>query len=121
MPPASRPVPSPLRRPSSSYPSQQKVLDVEMAKDGLDLYFADKNTAASFVSFLGTVVPTRTKTSRKLVSEDRRNNIHRNQHTIVVEIAPLCKVCVVVWCELSSAVGKYRSIRLCLPCCSLSP
>ncbi len=33
-----------------------------------------QNTATSFVSFLGTVVPIRTKTSRKLVSEDRRNN-----------------------------------------------
>jgi hypothetical protein len=51
-----------------------------------------QNTATSFVSFLGTVVPIRSKTSRKLVSEDRRNNVHRNQHTMVVEIAPLCKV-----------------------------
>lgn len=34
----------------------------------------------------------RSKTSRKLVSEDRKNNVHRNQWTLVVEIAPLCKV-----------------------------
>lgn len=99
---------------------QRKVLDVELAKDGMDIYFADKvryppasppdvdrlqhrrlvdqplrtlqNTAVSFVSFLGTIAPLRTRTSRKLVSEDRKNNIHRNQHTLVVEIAPLCKV-----------------------------
>lgn len=70
---------------------QSRVLDIDLAKDGMDLYFSCKNTASSFVAFLGTVVPTRSKTSRKLVSEDRRNNIHRNQHTMVVEIAPLCK------------------------------
>lgn len=70
---------------------QSKVLDIELEKDGMNLYFAEKHAATAFVAFLGTVVPARSKVSRKLISEDRRNNVHRNQHTMVVEIAPLCK------------------------------
>jgi len=70
---------------------ESKVLDIELAKDGLDLYFTDKNTAVQFLSFLQAVVPMRTKTSRKLVSEDRQNNVHRSQWSMAVEIVPLCK------------------------------
>ena len=70
---------------------ESKVLDIELVKDGLDLYFSDKNTAVQFLSFLQAVVPMRTKTSRKLVSEDRQNNVHRSQWSMAVEIVPLCK------------------------------
>lgn len=70
---------------------QDQVLDVQLAKDGMDLYFGQKHEAQQFSAFLSTVVPSRSKISRKLVSEDRQNNQHHSQHTMVVEIVPLCK------------------------------
>lgn len=35
--------------------------------------------AQQFVAFLSSIVPQRSKASRKVVSEDRQNNSHNNQ------------------------------------------
>ncbi|KDO28008.1 hypothetical protein SPRG_20358 [Saprolegnia parasitica CBS 223.65] len=50
-----------------------------------------KNAAERFASFLSQHVPLRTKTTRKHISTDVRNNTANVKLTIVAEIAPLCK------------------------------
>ncbi|EKU21426.1 60s ribosomal export protein, partial [Nannochloropsis gaditana CCMP526] len=58
---------------------ESKILDMELTRHGMDLYFGDKNTALQFLAFLQTAVPMRSKTTRKLIAEDRQNNVHRSQ------------------------------------------
>ncbi|TFJ87036.1 hypothetical protein NSK_001370 [Nannochloropsis salina CCMP1776] len=70
---------------------ESKILDMELTRHGMDLYFGDKNTALQFLAFLQTAVPMRSKTTRKLIAEDRQNNVHRSQWSMAVDIVPLCK------------------------------
>jgi len=66
-------------------------LSIETFGDGMDFYFPDKGKAARFISFLENVVPTKVKTSKKLISTDDKSNISNYKYTNYVEICPLCK------------------------------
>eukprot|EP00980_Cylindrotheca_fusiformis_P008923 scaffold1900_cov123-Cylindrotheca_fusiformis.AAC.49 len=66
-------------------------LSIETFRDGMDFYFPDKGKAARFISFLENVVPTKVKTSKKLISTDDKSNISNFKYTNLVEICPLCK------------------------------
>jgi nonsense-mediated mRNA decay protein 3 len=66
-------------------------LKIEIFKDGMDFYFAERNTGARFVSFLESVCPCRSKTSKKLISTDDKSNTANIKFTHLVEICPLCK------------------------------
>jgi nonsense-mediated mRNA decay protein 3 len=50
-------------------------LSIEAFRDGMDFYFPDKQKAARFLSFLENVVPMKTKTSKKLIGTDDKNNV----------------------------------------------
>lgn len=66
-------------------------LKIEIFKDGMDFYFADRNGGARFVSFLESVCPCRSKTSKKLISTDDKSNTQNIKYTHLVEICPICK------------------------------
>lgn len=66
-------------------------LSIETFRDGMDFYFPDKGKAARFISFLENAVPTKIKTSKKLISTDIKSNISNFKYTNYVEICPLCK------------------------------
>ena len=46
------------------------MIDVKVAKEGVDLYFKNKTHAHRVVSFINTIFPTTTKTSKKLIGTD---------------------------------------------------
>lgn len=66
-------------------------LSIETFRDGMDFYFPDKGKAARFISFLENVVPTKVKTSKKLIGTDDKSNVSNFKYTNFVEICPLCK------------------------------
>jgi len=66
-------------------------LSIETFQDGMDFYFPDKGKAARFISFLENAVPTKLKTSKKLIGTDDKSNISNYKYTNYVEICPLCK------------------------------
>ncbi|KAG7346872.1 NMD3 family protein [Nitzschia inconspicua] len=66
-------------------------LSIETFRDGMDFYFPDKGKAARFISFLENVVPTKMKTSKKLIGTDDKSNVSNFKYTSLVEICPLCK------------------------------
>jgi len=66
-------------------------LSIETFRDGMDFYFPDKGKAARFISFLENVVPTKIKTSKKLIGTDDKSNVSNYKYTNYVEICPLCK------------------------------
>lgn len=57
----------------------------------MDFYFPDKGKAARFISFLENAVPTKLKTSKKLIGTDDKSNVSNYKYTSYVEICPLCK------------------------------
>jgi len=66
-------------------------LSIETFQDGMDFYFPDKGKAARFISFLENAVPTKMKTSKKLIGTDDKSNVSNYKYTNYVEICPLCK------------------------------
>lgn len=67
------------------------MLDVTVVKHGLDLYFKNKNQCERVVEFITNRLPTRVKTSKKLISSDVHNNTQRYEHVYLVEVAALVK------------------------------
>lgn len=61
----------------------------------MDFYFQSKNQALRFIEFLNGNVPTKMKYSRKLVSADKSDNTANFKHNFLIDIVPICKVCVV--------------------------
>jgi len=66
-------------------------LSIETFQDGMDFYFPDRGKAARFISFLENSVPTKMKTSKKLIGTDDKSNVSNYKYTSYVEICPLCK------------------------------
>lgn len=67
------------------------AVSVTGVSTGIDFGFADRSPALKFAEFMSTVVPTRAKTSKQLVSSDIKSNTFNYKFTISVEIAPICK------------------------------
>lgn len=59
--------------------------------DGLDFFFDHRSKAAHFIDFLRDVVPIRSKSSKRLISQDYHNNTTRYKYTHYAEIAGPCK------------------------------
>jgi len=93
--------------------AHERALSIESFRDGMDFFFAERNQAAAFTSFLEGVCPVRVKKSKKLVSADNHSNIFHFKYTTNVEIIPLCKDDLVL---LPKVLAKNLSdiSRLCL-------
>jgi nonsense-mediated mRNA decay protein 3 len=66
-------------------------LKIEVFKDGMDFYFGERNSGMRFCNFIESVAPCQTKSSKKLISTDDKNNCANIKYTYLVEIIPLCK------------------------------
>lgn len=71
--------------------AQRGCLSIESCRDGMDFYFGERCKASRFISFLESVVPIRSKSSKKLISMDDKNNVANYKHTHFLELCPLCK------------------------------
>eukprot|EP01039_Chlorochromonas_danica_P004673 gene4673-5120_t len=65
------------------------MIDVRVVKDGLDLFFRNKNQADKVQDYLVSHLPVRCKASKKLVSRDLQSNVSRYEYTTTIEIVPL--------------------------------
>ncbi len=67
------------------------ALSIEVFKDGMDFYFAERGKGERFIDFLEDEVPMKVKKSKKLIGTDVKSNISNYKFTSLVEICPLCK------------------------------
>lgn len=67
------------------------IQDLTVVKEGIDMYFKERQLAEKVIDFLSANFPTRSKTSKKLVSMDGKSNIAHCEYTVLLEVAPLCK------------------------------
>lgn len=54
--------------------AHSNTVNIKMAHDGIDFYYAQKQDARRLVDFLTAVVPCRTQTAQELITHDPRNN-----------------------------------------------
>lgn len=59
--------------------------------DGIDFQYSSRADSAKLTKFVSTTIVSRTKKSDTLISHDERNNKSNTKHTIVMELAPICK------------------------------
>ena len=71
--------------------AHKDAINMKEAKDGLDFFFAHKNSAEKFVDFLTSVTPVRTKKASELISEDIHTSKKSYKFSFSCEILPLCK------------------------------
>eukprot|EP01006_Ploeotia_vitrea_P039272 TRINITY_DN66326_c8_g9_i1.p1 TRINITY_DN66326_c8_g9~~TRINITY_DN66326_c8_g9_i1.p1 ORF type:complete len:603 (-),score=332.96 TRINITY_DN66326_c8_g9_i1:27-1682(-) len=91
-----------------------KAIGVKEMPDGLDFYWSSRGDANAMIQFLQSVVPTRLKQSKRLISSDASNNTHRFKYTIFIELAPICKDDLVVLdARQASALGGVSQVLLC--------
>lgn len=89
-------------------------LNIKQVHEGLDFYYANKQHAKRMVDFLNTVVPSKMKTSERLVSHDIRNNTYNYKSTYSVELVPICKndiVCLPL--KVARSLGNISQIAIC--------
>jgi len=71
--------------------AHEKCSGVEQVPAGVDFNFLERSHALKFIDFLGSVVPTRSKAAKQLVSEDIHTANKNFKFTYAVEIVPLCR------------------------------
>lgn len=71
--------------------AHRECTNIKSQPDGLDFFFQHRNHAVAFVDFLGSIMPTRSKTSEQLLSKDIHSGTASYKFTFSVELVPLCK------------------------------
>lgn len=70
---------------------RKHVLQIDTTKNGFDFYFLNIVHANLFSSYLQRAAPMRIRATKKLVSEDFKNNTAHMKHTVVCDLVPFCR------------------------------
>eukprot|EP00948_MAST-09A_sp_MAST-9A-sp1_P000102 g102.t1 len=93
--------------------AHEHAINIRAIRNGLDFFFAERSKANQFISFLQTVIPCRSKSSRQLISQDKNNGVDTYKFTFAVEIVPLCKFDVVCLpTKLANDLGTMNNVAL---------
>ncbi|NXG75296.1 NMD3 protein, partial [Baryphthengus martii] len=93
----------------------QNTLRIKEIHDGLDFYYSSKQQAQKMVDFLQCTVPSRSKSSQRLISHDIHSNVYNYKSTFSVEIVPICKDNVVCLSpKLAQSLGNMGQICVCI-------
>ncbi|NWQ81419.1 NMD3 protein, partial [Columbina picui] len=92
----------------------QNTLRIKEIHDGLDFYYSSKQQAQKMVDFLQCTVPSRSKSSQRLISHDIHSNVYNYKSTFSVEIVPICKDNIVCLSpKLAQSLGNMSQICVC--------
>eukprot|EP00594_Rhizosolenia_setigera_P006006 CAMPEP_0178950804 /NCGR_PEP_ID=MMETSP0789-20121207/6858_1 /TAXON_ID=3005 /ORGANISM="Rhizosolenia setigera, Strain CCMP 1694" /LENGTH=609 /DNA_ID=CAMNT_0020631575 /DNA_START=65 /DNA_END=1894 /DNA_ORIENTATION=- len=84
---------------------KRMVIKIDTTKNGFDFYFMSLANAQSFASFLAKIAPMKIKTTKKMVSEDVKNNTANMKYTMACNMVPLCRDDLVLICKSGSYQG----------------
>lgn len=92
----------------------EKALNVKETPEGVDFYFKNKSHACAFSDFIHSILPTKAKTSKQLVSHDQWSNLYNYKYTYMLEIAPVCKDDIIILTqEQLKELGGIGPVMLC--------
>lgn len=95
--------------------AHEKCINVEQVPTGIDFSFGERSHALKFLDFVSSVVPTRQKAAKQLISEDIHLALQNFKFTYALEIVPLCKDDLVVLpVKTAGQCGNINPVSLCL-------
>ncbi|PQE28774.1 putative nuclear export sequence-containing nonribosomal protein [Rutstroemia sp. NJR-2017a WRK4] len=94
--------------------AHKDTINIKEVKDGLDFFFAARNSAEKFVDFLNSVAPVRTKKSQELISMDIHTSTKSYKFSFSVELVPICKDdLVAIPIKLAKQIGNISPLGIC--------
>ncbi|KAJ1857700.1 ribosome-binding protein [Coemansia sp. RSA 1822] len=94
--------------------AHQETINIVEVKGGLDFQYAHRAHAIKMVEFLGSTVPTRSKSSEQLISSDEHTATANFKFTYAVELIPICKDDLVVMPrKTANSLGHISPLVLC--------
>ncbi|KAL0241371.1 hypothetical protein GEMRC1_006606 [Eukaryota sp. GEM-RC1] len=91
----------------------ETAINIKEERNGVDFFFDSRSHAQRFTDWLTSAIPAKYNTSKKLVSQDIRNNTYLNKYSFSVEIAPVCKHDLVYLpARTASALGDFSRLAL---------
>jgi nonsense-mediated mRNA decay protein 3 len=89
-------------------------VSIKQVHEGIDFYYANKESARKMIDFLEGIVAMRFTTSKRLISHDIHSNTYNYKYTFSVEIVPICKDNIVCLSKnLSRQLGGFGPICIC--------
>ena len=93
----------------------EKCINVEQVPTGVDFFFGERSHALKFIEFVTSIVPSRSKAAKQLISEDIHEAIKNYKFAYAVEVVPLCKDDLVVLpTKLAAQAGNMNPVCLVL-------
>lgn len=94
--------------------AHKDTINIKEVKDGLDFFFAARNSAEKFVDFLNSVAPVTAKKSQELISMDIHTSTKSYKFSFSVELVPICKDDLVALpIKLARSAGNIAPLGLC--------
>lgn len=94
--------------------AHKDTINIKEVKDGLDFFFAARNSAEKFVDFLNSVAPITAKKSQELISMDIHTSTKSYKFSFSCEIVPICKDDLVALpIKLAKSAGNISPLGLC--------
>ncbi|KAI9649947.1 ribosome-binding protein [Ciborinia camelliae] len=94
--------------------AHKDTINIKEVKDGLDFFFAARNSAEKFVDFLNSVAPVTAKKSQELISMDIHTSTKSYKFSFSVELVPICKDDLVALpIKLAKSAGNISPLGLC--------
>ncbi|KAK4185694.1 putative nonsense-mediated mRNA decay protein 3 [Podospora australis] len=94
--------------------AHRDTINIKEEKGGIDFYFAHRNQAEAFLSFLKSVVPVFVKESRQLISQDNHTGDKQYKFNYSVELVPICRDDLVALpLKLARSIGNISPLVLC--------
>lgn len=94
--------------------AHNNTINIKEVPNGIDFYFAERNSAEKFVDFLQSVVPVTTKKAQELISMDTHTSVKSYKFTFSVNLVPICKDDLVALPpKLAKSIGNISPLTLC--------
>ncbi|CAL1398136.1 unnamed protein product [Linum trigynum] len=91
-----------------------KAIKIKQMHQGIDFFFGNRSHAVKFMEFLRSVVPTKSRDDKQLVSHDVKSSNYNYKYTFSVQISPVCRedlICLPR--RLSSSLGNIGPLVVC--------
>ncbi|CAI0407869.1 unnamed protein product [Linum tenue] len=91
-----------------------KAIKIKQMDQGIDFFFGNRSHAVKFLEFLGSVVPTKSRDDKQLVSHDVKSSNYNYKYTFSVQISPVCREDLICLPQrLSSSLGNIGPLVVC--------
>jgi len=94
--------------------AHKDCINIKEVNNGIDFFYAERNSAEKFVDFLTSVSPVRTKKAQELISMDVHTSVKSYKFSFSCELVPICKDDLVALpMKIAQAIGNIPPLTLC--------